>query len=280
MLDIKTKIENYIDNIFKTSPFRQKDVLKLSNDHLMRCYIRDQHLLEIGIRKNYYDRSYKKGWPLLVKFDSKLNKPYEDIVEEILEIGIMIQGIKDERSWMIQKILTDRQEDINRVLNYFDIDSVTIKKEDGTLVNTEDLDYYIVLSAIRDSFLTDDLFIFYICILMGIFKTYEDCLVKSIQPILDDGLNIKPKTRNITRFNAPKTGAQFFGTDSRFIDYSLSGHKDNYNNAQMIAKKLDRFCSIDEDPSELLFWLKRYQLRPTFRPWQESLHYVDPFSWI
>lgn len=288
MTHLKQTIEIYINNILKIATHKKSEIEKVSQDPLIRCDITQyifqdtpfDNLLEVGVRKNYYDRTYKKGWPIYVKFNYKFTKTAEELIDQILELGMTLRGIQEERSWMILKILNENKQKFEDLFQHVKLNSIVIKKQDGSLLPTNSIEYYATLSFIREKFLEDDLLYFNFFILLDLFNIYDMIMIQSFNPFLIDGLKRKPVNRIVTRFNDPKTGSQFFGTDSRSIDYSLSAHKENFNNAQADSKRLDRYCSINEDPNELLYWLKRYHLRPTYASWQDALNYVDPFSWL
>ncbi|CAO5674585.1 MAG: hypothetical protein HEEMFOPI_00687 [Holosporales bacterium] len=288
MTYLKKIIEQHIDNILKIATYKKSEIEKVAEDSLMRCDIERylfedaflNNFLEIGLRKNYYDRTYKKGWPIYVRFDYTFTKTQEELIESILELGMILRSVQEERSWMIHKIINENKQKFEDVFQYIKLKSIILRKQDGSVLPTTSLEYYAVLSFIKEKFLNDELFYFNFYIILDLFNQYDFLLMKSFNPYLKDGLSLKPVNRIVTRFNDKKSGSQFFGTDSRSIDYSLSAHKDNFNNAQTEAKRLDRYCSINEDPNCLLYWLKRYQLRPTYASWQDALHYVDPFSWL
>ncbi|CAO4843945.1 MAG: hypothetical protein CNLJKLNK_00320 [Holosporales bacterium] len=288
MPHLKNEIKQYIDDILKLMPCKKSDIEKIISDPLIRCEItpfifddyKDKNFLEIGLRKNYYDGIYRKGWPIFAKFKYTFMKTQEELIEKILDIGLILRDVQDERSWMIHKILNEHKEKFEDLFQHVKINSIIIKREDGSLVDTNSVEYYAALSFIHETFLKDDLFYFSAFILFDLFDIFNHYLRIAFDQLFIDGLSEKPTNRIVSRFNDPKTGVQFFGTDSRSIDFSLSAHKDNFNNGQTEAKSLERYCSINEDPKELLYWLKRYQLRPTYTPWQNALHYVDPFAWL
>lgn len=285
MTNIDEKIKALIEKKLELCPFKEKDIFKVVHDDLMRFEL-NKNVLVIGRRQNYYDRRYKTGWPLYIQFNYTISDQNEEFIENIVGLMRIFTQLQDERSWAIHRQVQDQRPLFQTIMKHFNITSFTIKSADGSIIadeciiNDDKIEYYIALSFIKSRLLEEQLFPYYATLLFGLGQVYDDCIVRSIDPILNDIMSSHSKMRMISKPVEPKKGAQFFGTDLRQMDYSLSAHKDIYAKAQSHAKLIDRYCSINEDPKELIYWLKRYQNRPTFSYWQEALEALNDFSWI
>lgn len=275
---MKEQFLSLINEELKQSPFSEIEIEHQASSDLMRFDVEVDNIV-IGKRVNYFEKKWAQRWPIEVRIEYDETQAEENFDENLINIIQKINAVMNQRSWVIQKELEPLQDEILKMLSTYTLKSF-IMTRNNELLGKDQKEYYISLSYFKWKILNDKLFNFYCLHLFNFFKKFQEALMESTLPLFIASNRSGDLSRNISAPMPAKIGSQFFGTDPKTIDFSLSAHKAMFTKAQDKAKSTDRYCSISGSPSDLSFWINRYTMRPTYRYWQEIIEYDVDLFWL
>ncbi|CAO5675190.1 MAG: hypothetical protein HEEMFOPI_00191 [Holosporales bacterium] len=265
---LQEQIESYILPIDQLAPSFKKKFEEYTQQQSFSLVMRKNRLYVKTIFQPFQSKNIFR-FPCYVQFNFIISESIDSIKGQVMRLMRMLPTkpiLKEEMDVIKNRIICE----LEKLCAYVDLKNITFHYLDDQQCGDNSLEAHLA-SYLLQTFLNNSIWPLYIPGIAGL-EDYFDSIYKKEK--VDFLASIDKEKSNIYRSGfdvAQKTGSNFFGIEADLMTFSLSAHKDTFQDATNKVKEMMHYFEYPDRDGSFKFWLTHYTLRSGYSTWRREI---------
>ncbi|MBP9752729.1 MAG: hypothetical protein KBD31_02845 [Proteobacteria bacterium] len=251
-ISLEEKIRSYILPLNLLEPTHKKDFEHYIKTSSFSLVVRKN---QIHVKPNFTPFQTKdiKKCPAYVQFNFESPESFDLIKGDIIKISHLIPTkpmLKAEMAKIKDQVILL----IDKISSFIPLKNITFHYLDGEQCGDNTMEAHIA-SHILELFINGFIWPMYIASIAGLEEYFEKVYEKEKLAFLSILNEDDVRSSRVHFETHKKTGANFFGTDTDLMDYSITNHKDIYQDVVAKAKERMHYYEYPDRDVSFKFWI-------------------------